>query len=569
MERARGEPSRGGGGLGRPVRVGLLLDSMTSQAWVARAIQELLDEPRVELHLVVLNATRQERQSLARRLWSNRHRLAFKLYERLDQRLYGRPDDAFAECDVSGPLQGVPVHRTVPIRRGRFEHRFDDEALERVRAADLDVLLRFGFDIIRGEILETARYGVWSLHHGDNRRYRGGPSFFWEMYERDPVSGIALQVLTDELDGGQVIYRSWSATDGVSLRRSRNGPYWKSAHFMVRRLRHMHDRGWEFIEGLPSYSERTEYDRGIFTTPRNRVVVRFVVRVGWGVFRRRLRRLFLREEWFVAYRHRDTQKPDLTRLEGDPSARYQMIEPPKDHYYADPFVVERDGCGYIFFEDYSYASGKGVIAYVCVEGQTVLSKPSTVLERPYHLSFPFVFEWDGEVYMVPESSGACRIELYRATRFPDEWELERVLMDDTEAVDSAIMRRDGRFWLLTNIAVHGAPTVDELFVFWADSLEGHWTPHPLNPVVSDVRRARAAGRPFELDGRLVRPAQDCSVRYGGAVVFNELRRLGEDDWEGVPFFRVGPEWHAGSLASHTYNFSSAYDVVDGLLERRK
>jgi hypothetical protein len=549
--------------------VGVLLDGMVARAWVGRAIQELIDEPRVDLRLAVLNGTRAKRKSLPRRLWNHRHRIAYKLYERFDERLYGGPDDAFSERDLSGTLAGVSVHETVPIRRGRFEHRFDAEAIERIRAADLDVVLRFGFDIIRGEILATARYGVWSLHHGDNRRYRGGPSFFWEMYERDPVSGTALQILTDELDGGRVIYRSWSATDGVSLRRGRNGPYWKSAHFMVRRLRHLHDRGWEFIEGLPSYREQTEYDRGIYTTPRNHVVVRFVARVGWGVLKRRLRRLVLREEWFVAFRYRRSRKPDLTRLETDPSAQYHVIEPPKDHYYADPFVVERDGRGYIFFEDYSYDTGKGVIAYVCVDGPKVMSRPATVLDCPYHLSFPFVFEWGGEVYMVPESSEARRIELYRATRFPDQWELERVLMADTNAVDSAILHRDGRFWLFTNIAVDGAPTVDELFVFWSDSLDGDWTPHPLNPVVSDVRRARAAGRIFELDGRLVRPSQDCSVRYGGAVVFNELRMVDDEDWEGRPFLRVGPTWHAGSLASHTYNFTRSYDVVDGLLERRK
>ncbi len=61
--------------------------------------------------------------------------------------------------------------RTAPA----YEHRFPPEAVERIRAADLDVLLRFGFNIIRAQILETARYGVWSYHHGDNREYRGQP----------------------------------------------------------------------------------------------------------------------------------------------------------------------------------------------------------------------------------------------------------------------------------------------------------------------------------------------------------------------------------------------------------
>jgi methionyl-tRNA formyltransferase len=109
----------------------------------------------------------------------------------------------------------------------RFVHRFPDDAIEQIREKKLDVLIRFGFNILRGEILTAARYGVWSYHHGDNDYYRGGPAYFWEVLEGNPVSGATLQVLTEELDAGTVLYKGLFATHaGFSQVRNRVQPYW-------------------------------------------------------------------------------------------------------------------------------------------------------------------------------------------------------------------------------------------------------------------------------------------------------------------------------------------------------
>jgi hypothetical protein len=185
------------------------------------------------------------------------------------------------------------------------------------------------------------------------------------------------------------------------------------------------------------------------------------------------------------------------------------------------------------------------------------------------MSYPFLFEHDGEHYMIPETAENRRIELYRATNFPGEWQLERILLEDIEAVDATLFRRDGHLWLFANVGDSGGPTVDELFLFRADSLDGEWTPHPMNPVVSDVRRARPAGRLFERDGTLIRPGQDCSRRYGSAVVLNEITVLTPERYEEATLGRIDPAWWKGNLGSHTYNFDGRIEVVDGLVGRRR
>lgn len=541
----------------------MLLDGLVVPRWVDLVLRQIAERDFLDLSLVVLNAEGERRAALPSRLWHGRSRLLFKFYERLDAAVYGAPGDAFEPVRAQ-VLDGVPQFATKPLSPRPFEDRFDSEAIERVRAADLDVLLRFGFRIIRGEILASARYGVWSFHHGDSRRYRGGPAFFWEMYEGDPVTGTTLQILNEELDAGRVIYRSHSATDPVSLRRGRNRPYLKSANFVARRLTDLHRHGFEFIESLDTYREPPPQDVPILRTPTNRQMAAFFLRTAAGIVRRRAWRLALREEWFVAYRRVVGERQGIQA--GPPFAR---LRHPPQRSFADPFVVAHDGSSFIFFEDYDEASGKGSISYVSVNGAGQPSEPKRVLQRDYHLSYPFVFEHDGEHYMIPETSEARRVELYRASRFPDEWELDRVLLDDIEAVDTTLFVRDGRFWLFTNVGESGGPTVDELFLFHAASLEGPWTAHPRNPVVSDVRRARPAGQLFEWEGKLLRPSQDCSARYGSAIVFNEVTRLTPDEYDELPFRRVGPAWAKGNLGSHTYNFDGSVEVVDGLAGARR
>src|SRR4029077_18871937 len=117
----------------------------------------------------------------------------------------------------------------------KFVHRFPEEALEQIRARNLDVLMRFGFNILHGGILKTARYGVWSFHHGDNEFYRGGPAHLWELYEGSPLSGGVLQVLSEELADGLGLCKSIFATEGVwSLSQNRFTPYWGSTDLIIR-----------------------------------------------------------------------------------------------------------------------------------------------------------------------------------------------------------------------------------------------------------------------------------------------------------------------------------------------
>jgi hypothetical protein len=171
--------------------------------------------------------------------------------------------------------------------------------------------------------------------------------------------------------------------------------------------------------------------------------------------------------------------------------------------------------------------------------------------------------------MIPETASQRQIELYRCVNFPAQWKLERVILPAVQALDPTPALLFGRWWLFANMPAYGAGTSDELHLFYADSPLGPWTPHRDNPIKSDVRSARPAGRIFENHGQFYRPAQDCSKRYGSAVSINRILQLTPETYEEVEMGKVGPNWGRNVEGVHTFNVAGNITAIDCLLRRRK
>jgi hypothetical protein len=549
------------------LRIGIMVNSTTGPRWLAKILRDIQESSFAEIVLVVQNAAPKVNQ---KKPWRQRLRTywthsLFERYKRWDRNRHRSELDAFEDTDLREFLQAATILPVQPLQKG-FVDRIAPEDSARIREAKLDVLFRFGFRILRGEILSCAKYGIWSFHHADNREYRGAPPGFWEMYEGNPVTGSILQVLTESLDGGRVIYRSISATNSGSLYLTLNPLYWKTAEFAIRRLRDLYRYGWSHIESLEEYNEPDSYKKGIYRTPPTPVMLRFLARLAIRKGFRRLRSLFFgeRTQWFVAFRKRLGNQTALMDQSG-----FQIIPCPRGRFYADPFLFKKNEETYLFLEDFDFQKNRAGISYLKIDNEGKLGNTETCLDNGYHMSYPFLSEIGGVVYMIPETRAQKTIELYQATEFPKKWELVKRIFENIIAVDSTIFEHEGKFWLFANIAVPGASTYDELHVFFADSLEGGWKSHPKNPVVSDVRRARPAGGLFWENGKLIRPSQDCSARYGYALAFNEIKVLSENEYREEPYSRIEPGWCPGSICTHTYNRTEEFEVLDGMKLTRK
>ncbi len=230
-------------------------------------------------------------------------------------------------------------------------------------------------------------------------------------------------------------------------------------------------------------------------------------------------------------------------------------------YYADPFVLVRGGIAHVFCEEVPFATNKGVISHFTIDEDGNASTPRAVLERPYHLSYPFVFEREGEVWMIPESSANRTVELYRAERFPDRWVKHATLFDDVLADDATLLEKDGRLWLFASIRDWQASSWDALGLFHAGSLTGPWRAHCANPVVLDPSSARPAGAVFKRNGELIRPAQDCALGYGRGLAFCRIDRLDEEGFAQSVLARAEPLTRSAH-GLHTYNRAGPFELID-------
>jgi hypothetical protein len=268
------------------------------------------------------------------------------------------------------------------------------------------------------------------------------------------------------------------------------------------------------------------------------------------------------DQWFLAYRFRRGDERGQNDVR-----RFTRLMPPKDRLWADPFPIEREGRHFIFFEELLFATGKAHIAMVELGRDGACSAPVRVLERDYHLSYPFLIDFDRQLYMVPETGEKRTVELYRCIDFPNRWRLEKVLLRDAWFVDATIHRTDDRWWMFVNVGVEGGEAHDELHLYYADHLLGEWKPHHCNPVKSDVRCARPAGRLYRRDGILYRPAQICAPLYGSGILINRVLHLSPQAYLEQEDERILPMQPQGLLGIHTLNRAGELTVVDGFMRR--
>lgn len=543
-----------------PFRLGLLVDSLEQPAWVHWSLQRIFAQRLACPALVIVNAGRGDPQQESAlgpfaRLRRKGRRAAYGLYSRVDRWRFPVADDPLRRADLTPLVERVPKLAVTP-RATTYSDYFSDEDVDRILESKLDLALRLGFRILRGRALGIARLGVWSYHHGDNRVNRGGPPGFWEVVEAHPTTGAVLQVLSESLDNGRVLARTWAHTEPYSVSRNRARLYWHAAPLLERALRDANEAG-ALVDNHADDARLAAYSERLYVAPSNADMLR----VGGRLLRRATRRVvdkYLRDEqWCLAYRRAPNEGvPDLSPY------RFRTIIPPNDRFWADPFPARHEGRDWIFFEELIARTGRGRISVLEIGPQGIVGEPVTVLEPSHHLSYPFVFRHDDAWYLMPESREKRRIDVYRATSFPFEWTLDRTMLEGVDAIDPTLAYIGNRWWLFANVAEEHRSSWIELHAFYGDSPFGPWTPHRRNPIVADVRRARPAGKLFQLQETWYRPSQDCSLGYGAAINIQRIDRLDPDGYAESSLSRIEPRWRPNLVGTHTINAGEDLTVMD-------
>lgn len=233
-------------------------------------------------------------------------------------------------------------------------------------------------------------------------------------------------------------------------------------------------------------------------------------------------------------------------------------------YLADPFAIWRGGRLYVFAEFFDYRDARGRIDLCVFDDRLRFVEQRTVLREPWHLSYPYVFEADGETWMMPEAFQSGGLTLYRACAFPFEWEAAGRIDLPQVPLDATPLFHDGLWWLFYAPAYPERDRLTTLHAAYAERLQGPWWPHACNPVYRAITGARPGGTPFVRDGRLVLPIQDATRSYGSALRFLEVAALTPDRFVATASAPLvpPPQWSPFNRGLHTLSAAGEVTLVD-------
>lgn len=521
----------------------LAVRSMHATLWVEAVARALMSTGFVDLSLAVLEA-------------------APVAAARTSRQPPGRTWRAYRACDL---LVGRLLCRGRPDPRAMA----DLGQLGRPVAAGLggaaDLVIDLSGGVARSILAGRSGPPVWWFDHDGHEPWQNAVSGCAEVIQDRPATRCRLlslaagSVRPDVLRGGRM------ATHPLFLAENRTQLLWKSIPLLVQKVREFRDTGVVRHEPGDLPEPALVQAAGSADASALSLLARHVARsVGFIV-----RRLLWRGQWYLLMQS-DGKHDGLDGGRTDAGRRVndfrpdRAVVPQADRFWADPHLVPGGDGRCLLVEEYLYSTRRGRIAMLRLTEGGDVAEVRTVLELDCHLSYPAVFEHDGALFMVPESSELGRVDAYRCTSYPWRWELEATLLAGVRACDSTVIEHGGVWWLFATVSEQPWLTPrDSLHVFFADDpLKGTWRAHPGNPVLCDTYGSRPAGRPFVVEGRLYRPSQDCSKGYGCGIRIKEVTTLTKTGYEERDVSLLEPHWRSDVVATHTLAVGESRTIVD-------
>jgi hypothetical protein len=340
------------------------------------------------------------------------------------------------------------------------------------------------------------RGGLWSLRQTDGQAVSAPYAFLDDIASDTPSPVVALV-----RDGDQVL---------------------RSAHPQVTRGHYVAglDRLLGIAALLPATLSRMDEDHTQAWLPRapkrSALPLAALAYAAWLRARDRCRAWIVSDSWMLGIIDKPIHEISSTDLE----SAVRWIGPwEHQRYWADPFGVPGDFTR-LLCEEVQYDCPTGILKELTLDGDRITAERSVAMSVSGHLSYPFLFAWEGATWCIPESAAAGKVVIHRWDSATCEWQPVCTPLDESQVCDTTLFAHSGLLWIAYTDVRFGQH--DSLCLAWAERITGPWHRHPLNPVKIDARSARPAGTPFMRDGQLIRPAQDCSRTYGGAVALNRI-----------------------------------------------
>lgn len=527
----------------KKIRVAILCRGYDFDSWEADCIREVLSLPFVEIVLLIAEpAEVKQSNGIVNKLIHYPYRnFLWRYFKR-----YRLKIASYKQVSLKNELEKISLIYCNTELKGKYAQYFSAKDLTLIKSHKPDVILRFAYNIIKGEILTLAKHGVWSFHHADEQVIKGGPAGFWELSKRMAVTGAILQRLTEKLDAGIVLRKGFFPTIKHSYKANLEQLLSGTASWMKQAL-------IDVVNDSKYSNSPTTSEAPLFTFPTNLQMFRVWTITKIEKLKFHWQQLFRPEKWNIGFVEKNIS--DIFTDELLQNIEW-LPEPQRNEYYADPFGWEENGNLKIVFELYNYKIQKGVLAISNSKGEM-----NTLLEAKVHLSYPFVLDRSDSVnsnrVILPESNQSKTIFCFDSAN-P---KIGKVLVENIPAIDATPVFYNNRWWIFCTH--EGNFNNTNLYIYHALEFEGPWHPHGNNPVKCDVRSSRPGGTPFLLNNKLYRPAQDCSSSYGSAVIINEVIELDENTFKEQATKRIVPHksWRYNK-GLHTLSIAGRFIIID-------
>jgi len=323
-----------------------------------------------------------------------------------------------------------------------------------------------------------------------------------------------------------------------------------------------------FLDMLSIYLNKTLLTSNlIFTKDNSNNTPLFIHYVNYTlrILKKVFHSIFYNEQWVLGYNFIDSN--DKFRI-----SNINKLTPPKDRFWADPIVVEEQGVIYIFIEELIYNNKIAHLSVIKLNDDGTYSKPCKILEKNYHLSYPFVFKHEDTYYMVPETANNNDIQLYKSVSFPEKWEFVKTLITNVKASDTTLLFYNNKWWMFTSIKKYEYGTYDnDLSIFHAtDLLSDTWKPHSMNPVKRNISNSRQGGNFIKKEDEIFRISQNGEVRYGYGFNINKIKLLTESLYKEETVYSFKPNKKNTKIKGiHTYSQNERIKVYDILISKFK
>ncbi len=526
------------------LKIGLLMESFDIPSWMYLVIEKIQKSDIAEISLIISKQPTKKKFSFEN-----------SIYKKFEDLFFSVNLDAFQNKNIQSLLETTPK---INVLLNSFDDclSFNSIDIEKINNYELDVIFITELINLEGKIFDATKFGLWSYHNELNNF--DGLTGISEVFNNIPITETCLMKLNPKPQENKILYQSFSATDHHSVIRNRNNSYWKASSFLFRKLCDLYT-----LENRNSFLTSKYYiEKNIISKTKKDNFLRNIPQMLIRYAKSKFQNISNLEQWILFYKFENSLSTSFSS--------FQKILPPKDRFWADPFIIHLDNIYYIFIEEFLYSENKGHISFFTIDESGVFSKPEIILKKSYHLSYPFIFQYDNEFFMIPETSANNSIELYRCKNFPTEWVFEKNIMQNVAGIDSTIFFKNNKWWLFTNlIENNGASSWDELFLFYSDSpLSDNWIPHRKNPIISDVRSARSAGNFFKKNNSIIRPSQNSSKNYGYGLVFNEIENIDEETYDELIIQNILPDWNKLITGIHTFNHVNGLTIIDGKIKRK-